>query len=339
MFENVDTAKADAQIVQILDTLDRSKFDLSSFEFGQVTIGRKAFRVPKGRKEFMIERSLAPERNMRVRINVSLDTTTGVVSWQFTSIDPATGDLPDFDGFLPPNKDYPSGEGSVAYTVNPVKGLTNGTEMVSRASIIFDTNEPILTNTWKNTIDALQPTGQIRAQVLQDSMIVLSYNAVDAGSGVDYFHLYMSEDGGEWMPIPGGQGDSIILFGDPGKSYRFYMEALDKTGNRESKTAIGEAEVSMPNESSTQPVTNWRVYPIPTQGDLNLEIEVLEAQQLTIQVFSSTGQRVAELYNGSAARGLLKLTKSLQNLSTGLYFIQVRGSRGLDLKKKILLTK
>ena len=108
---------------------------------------------------------------------------------------------------------------------------------------------------------------------------------------------------------------------------------------RESKTAIGEAEVSMPNESSTQPVTNWRVYPIPTQGDLNLEIEVQEAQQLTIQVFSSTGQRVAELYNGSAARGLLKLTKSLQNLSTGLYFIQVRGSRGLDLKKKILLTK
>jgi hypothetical protein len=287
----------------------------------------------------MIERSLAPERNMRVRINASLDTTTGVVSWQFTSIDPATGDLPDFDGFLPPNKEYPSGEGSVAYTVNPVKGLSNGTEMLSRASIIFDTNEPILTNTWKNTIDALQPTGQIRAQVLQDSMIVLSYNAVDAGSGVDYFHLYMSEDGGEWMPIPGGQGDSIILFGDPGKSYRFYMEALDKTGNRESKTAIGEAEVSMPNESSTQPVTNWRVYPIPTQGDLNLEIEVQEAQQLTIQVFSSTGQRVAELYNGSAARGLLKLTKSLQNLSTGLYFIQVRGSRGLDLKKKILLTK
>lgn len=339
LFENVDTAKADAQIVQILDTLDRTKFDLSSFEFGQVTIGRKTFRVPKGRKEFMIERSLAPERNMRVRINASLDTATGVLSWQFTSIDPATGDLPDFDGFLPPNKDYPSGEGSVAYTVNPVKGLTNGTEMLSRASIIFDTNEPILTNTWKNTIDALQPTGQIRAQVLQDSMIVLSYSAVDAGSGVDYFHLYMSEDGGEWMPIPGGQADSIILFGDPGKSYRFYMEALDKTGNRESKTAIGEAEVSMPSESSTQPVTSWRVYPIPTQGDLNLEIEVMEAQQLNIQVFSSTGQRVAELYNGSAARGLLKLTKSLQNLSTGLYFIQVRGSRGLDLKKKILLTK
>ncbi len=339
MFENVDTAKADAQIVQILDTLDRTKFDLSSFEFGNVSIGKKIFRVPNGRKEFMMERSLAPERNMRVRINASLDTATGVVQWQFTSIDPATGDLPDFDGFLPPNKDYPSGEGSVAYTINPVKGLVNGTEMLSRASIIFDTNDPIQTNTWKNIIDALEPRGQIRAQILQDSMIVLNYSAVDAGSGVDYYHLYMSEDGGEWLPIPGGHSDSLILFGDPGKTYRFHMEALDKTGNREKKTVVGEVQVIMPAENDPQPLANWRVYPVPTTGEINLELDINEPQQLVVQVYSATGQRVAELYNGSAARGLLKLTRSLQHLSTGLYFIQVRGSRGLDLKKKVLLTK
>ncbi|WP_290797839.1 T9SS type A sorting domain-containing protein [Flavihumibacter sp. UBA7668] len=339
LFENVDTAKADAQIVQILDTLDKTKFDLSSFEFGNITIGKKAFRVPKGRKQFMMERSLAPYRNMRVRVNASMDTTTGIVSWQFTSIDPVTGDLPDFDGFLPPNKDYPSGEGSVSYSVNPVANLANGTEMVSRASIIFDTNEPILTNTWKNTIDALQPTGQIRAQVLEDSMMLLTYTATDAGSGVNYFHLYMSEDGGEWVPIQGGQGDSIILFGDPGKTYRFFMEAMDNTGNRENKITVGEAFVRLPEEPGIQPAGNWSVYPIPTNGTINLELDIPEAQQLVIQVYSAGGQRVAELYNGSVASGALRLNKTVQNLSSGLYFIQVRGSKGLDLKKKILVAK
>ncbi len=223
--------------------------------------------------------------------------------------------------------------------MNPVANLANGTEMVSRASIIFDTNEPILTNTWKNTIDALQPSGQIRAQVLEDSMMLLTYTATDAGSGVNYFHLYMSEDGGEWVPIQGGQSDSIILFGDPGKTYRFFMEAMDNTGNRENKTTVGEALVRMPDEPGVQPVGNWRVYPIPTNGTINLELDIPEAQQLVIQVYSASGQRVAELYNGSVARGPIRLTKTIQNLSSGLYFIQVRGSRGLDLKKKILLTK
>lgn len=339
MFENVDTAKADAQIVQILDTLDRTKFDLNSFEFGNITIGKKAFRVPKGRKEFMMERSLSPYRNMRVRVNGSLDTTTGVITWQFTSIDPRTGDLPDFDGFLPPNTDYPSGEGSVSYTVHPVKNLANGVEMISRASIIFDTNEPILTNTWKNTIDAVQPIGQIRAQVLDDSLIVLNYSAIDAASGVDYYHLYMSADGGEWIPIPGGQGDSIILFGDPGATYRFYMEAQDNTGNREIKTAIGEAVVTLPNASGTQPASNLRLYPVPTSGDVTMELQIPESQQLNVQVFSLGGQRVAEWFNGGVASGTFKITRSLQHVGSGMYIVQVRGTKGLNINRKIIIAK
>jgi hypothetical protein len=117
------------------------------------------------------------------------------------------------------------------------------------------------------------------------------------------------------------------------------MEAVDKAGNREQKSAIGEAVVKLPEENIVQPVGNWRVYPIPSQGDLNLEFDVPVAQQLSVQVFSANGQRVAELYNGNAPQGPLKISRSVHHLSTGLYFIQVRGSRGLDLKKKVLIVK
>lgn len=339
MFENVDTAKADAQIVRIVDTLDKSKFDLSTFEFGNITVGNKYFKVPNGRQQFMMEKNLAPDVDMKVRINGTIDTATGIVFWQFTSIDPQTGDLPDFNGFLPPNVNYPSGEGSVSYTVNPVSNLPDGAELVSRASIVFDTNEPILTNTWKNTIDAGNPQGNLKAKIYEDSLIVLEYSAADAGSGVDYYNLYMSENNGQWIPVPGGNGDSILFLAEPGKTYQFYMEAQDRTGNRERKDAVGEAIVTVPVQGATSDDNALMLYPIPSNGTVHLELNVPELQQLAIAVYSTSGQKVAELYNGSAAKGMLKVTKALHRLSSGLYFVHAKGSRGINLKNKLIIVK
>ena len=245
MFENVDTAKADAQIVRITDTIDKTKFDLSTFELGNITIGGKWYQLPKSRNEVVMDIDLSPERNMRVRLNASLDTATGIATWQFTSIDPTTNDLPDFDGFLPPNINYPAGEGSVTYSIYPVKNLPHGTVLNSKASIIFDFNEPILTNTWMNTIDAQKPSGHIQSMVTEDSVIVINYSATDAEAGVEYYNLYISEDNTEWVSIGGGNYTSQSFIGEPGKTYYFYVEAEDRVGNREDKSPVAEATVTI----------------------------------------------------------------------------------------------
>ena len=100
-------------------------------------------------------------------MHVSLDfnVQTGLLTATFTSLDPATGEAPTgvFDGFLPPDNSSGVGEGYVQYTVQPKAGLTTGTTINQQASVVFDTNAPLSTNTVVNTIDAGPPTSSVTA--------------------------------------------------------------------------------------------------------------------------------------------------------------------------------
>jgi len=183
LFENKASAGAAAQIVTIRDTLDITKFDVNTFEFGSLQIGTKNIRVPNDRYEFVMEHVQSP--SMHVRINGELNKSNGVITWQFTAIDPATGDIPVFDGFLPPNVTAPEGEGSVSYTIKPLATLTDGTELTNRASIIFDENEAIITNTWKNIIDVGLPNSSVTAhRITASDSVVITLAGSDASSGV-----------------------------------------------------------------------------------------------------------------------------------------------------------
>ena len=55
-------------------------------------------------------------------------------------------------GFLPPNDETGRGEGHVSFTIRPRADVQAGTVVTNIASIVFDTNEPILTNQVWNTI-------------------------------------------------------------------------------------------------------------------------------------------------------------------------------------------
>jgi len=243
-FENKNTATAAAQIVSIYDTLDISKFDLSSFEFTGLTLANRTFSVPKGRKEFVLDDSLSP--NMRVRINGRLDISSGIVSWQFTAIDPVTGDIPEFEGFLPPNKIMPEGEGSVSYTLLLKQSLADGSVIKNRASIIFDQNEPILTNTWQNIVDALPPSSTVSATRTRGSReIHLTFTGSDAASGLGNYNIYIQEDGGEWLSIGSTSGENEIILADSLKRYHFYVMASDLLGNTEFKTPGAETTVGI----------------------------------------------------------------------------------------------
>ncbi len=245
-FENLESAGAAAQIVKVRDTLDKNKYDLSSFEFGGISIGKKHFRLPKGRTQFVINRSLAPTLAMNVRINGSIDTSTGIIEWQMTAINPGTNDIPVFDGFLPPNTSKPDGEGTVSFGVNPKSTLPDGTIFTNRASIIFDQNEPILTNTWQNILDITPPTSGLTA-TQQDSVIRVRFTGNDAVSGVGYYNLHVRVNLGPWRNFSGTSDDTTLLIGRYDSSYSFYVTADDKVGNAENKAAVAEATIVLTN--------------------------------------------------------------------------------------------
>jgi len=243
-FENKETALAAAQIVTVSDTLDAARFDINTFEFTDFTIANKTYTVPKGRQEFVLEDSLSPV--MKVRINGKLEINTGAVTWQFTAIDPATGDIPVFEGFLPPNTIMPEGEGSVSFTILPKQTLADGAVIKNRASIIFDQNEPILTNTWQNIVDALPPASTVSAtRVWGSREIHLTFSGSDATSGLANYDIYIQEEGGEWLALGNAYGDTEIIKADSSKQYNFYVLANDKVGNTEVKIPGTEATVGI----------------------------------------------------------------------------------------------
>lgn len=119
-FENKPDATSPAADVIVTDQLDVANMDLSTFSLGPIAFGGRQVIPPPGLSQFSTDVDLRPGNNLIIRINAGLDKATGLVTWRFTSLDPATK-LPTSDplaGFLPPNVTPPQGDGSVLFTIN-----------------------------------------------------------------------------------------------------------------------------------------------------------------------------------------------------------------------------
>jgi Tol biopolymer transport system component len=158
-FENLETATAPAQEVVITDQLDVAKLDLSTFSLGPMVFGTTVVTPPPGLDTFRKDVDLRPAQNLIVRITAGLDAATGVVTWRFVSLDPATGELPEdpLAGLLPPNTSPPAGEGHVVFTVHAKPAMPTGGTICNGASIVFDTNAAIVTPEWCNGFEHEAP--------------------------------------------------------------------------------------------------------------------------------------------------------------------------------------
>jgi CSLREA domain-containing protein len=250
-FENKPAATAAAQDVVITDQLDASKLDLSTFELGPVFFGDHTVAPPPGLKQWTTDVDMRPANDLVVRVNAGLDETTGIVTWTFTSLDPATMQPTEdpLAGFLPPNTEAnsPRGQGGVLFTVTPKAGLATGAEIRNGARIVFDQNEHIDTPAWLNTIDNSKPSSQVTqlAATQVSSTFEVIWSGTDAGSGVAAYTVFVSEDGGPYQVWQHNTPDTSAAFpGRPGRSYAFYAVATDGVGNREDLLAPETAEAT-----------------------------------------------------------------------------------------------
>ena len=167
-FTNESSATAPAATVVITQQLS-SNLDLCTFQLGDIGFGSTVIMVPAGLTSYNTEVMLpatapgAGPNGLLVEISAGLNLATGLVTWTFTSLDPTTLDIP-IDpsvGFLPPDDSNRDGEGFVSYTVQPKGGAATGTVSSAKATVIFDQNAPINTQTIVNTIDSSPPTSSI----------------------------------------------------------------------------------------------------------------------------------------------------------------------------------
>jgi len=237
-FENVPTASAPAQTVRITDQLDPSLVNFNTVALGDISFADKNVTPPPNTHTFTKDVDMRPGKNVIVRINAGLNFSTGVLTWLFTSIDPATGlPLPPTspDGFLDPNLLPPQGQGLVTFSVTPKTGLPSGSIIRNKASIVFDQNTPIDTPEWFNTSDNIKPSSKVQPLAsAQCASFRVQWSGADETSGVAHYSVFVSKDGGTYEPwLLHTTKTSDFFNGVAGSTYGFYTVARDGAGNVE----------------------------------------------------------------------------------------------------------
>jgi hypothetical protein len=180
--------------------------DLASLALGPVYFGDRVVSPPPGAQAWNTSVDLRPARDALVTIDAALDRQTGLLRWTFKTLDPATGqptEDPDA-GFLPPDKTPPVGQGGVSFTVKQKAKLKHNAKISNKATIIFDTNEPIATPTFSNRIDTTRPTSRVRSvkhgrRGGKCRRLHVRWSGKDRGAGVFYFDVYVARNRGRFQ--------------------------------------------------------------------------------------------------------------------------------------------
>jgi uncharacterized repeat protein (TIGR01451 family) len=245
-FENDGSAAAqDVVVTEQLDpNLSWSTFQLGSFGWGQANV-----TVPAGLLEYQTTVSYQNTDGtpLNVQVTLNFDVQTGLLTVTYTSLDPATGQAPMgvFDGFLPPDDSSHVGEGFVQYSIQPKTGLATGATISQQASIVFDINAALATNTAANTIDAAPPSSTVNPLPADGPpRFLVSWSGHDdaGGSGLASYDVYVSANGGPWQLWQDKTAQTSAIYnGQLGNKYSFYAIAHDNVGNTEAKPAVAEA--------------------------------------------------------------------------------------------------
>jgi hypothetical protein len=251
IFENEPTASAPAYQVRVVDKLDPSRLNLNSLRLGPVRFGSHAVVPPPDVQNWSTQVDMRPAENIRVNVAAGLDRKSATLTWVLTAIDGNTGQpvTSATSGFLPPDSVPPEGDGAVSFTVTPKAGLRTGARIGNGARIFFDTNAPIDTRTWINTIDGTPPSSSRIIRVTPSSTVVhfkqrhrtrarrypsltVRWTAHDRGSGPAAYDLFASSGRSRFTRVLGGaDATAVHVICKRGRRYRFYVRAYDAAGN------------------------------------------------------------------------------------------------------------
>ena len=247
-FENQPTATLPAAQVVVTDQLDPTKINLNSVTLGSFNFGSNTINPPAGVNNF--DSTYNINSSLSVRVQGSLNLQTGLLKWTFSSIDPSTGLAPSDPtiGFLPPDSDGVQGQGSVLFTAMPLAGQTTGAAFPNMATVVFDSNAPISTPTWTNTLDITPPVSAVTAlpaSTTQTSFSV-AWSGTDAGSGIATYNEYVSDNGGAFTLWQAAVATTSATYtGTVGHTYGFLSQATDKVGNVEALRSQADTTTSV----------------------------------------------------------------------------------------------
>ncbi len=342
-FENMATATAPAQEVVVADTLDENYFDIHSFKAGYIKIGSKIVPAPYDVQNHTWEVDMRPAMDLRTKVELTYDNSTGIAQWHFITIDPETDSIPidPLVGFLPPNDSLGSGEGTVSFSIDLKDSIENGASINNCASIVFDYNDPILTPIWSNTKDIIAPVSTMSQPVIvSDSVAAISWQAEDniGGSGVYVYNVFVKKAGEEYHSLLNYTTLNTFEFKyEKDIEYSFYVTATDSAGNEEEKTNIPDIILLVNSVGIVHDIpqnTIMTVYPNPSQEGAGVCVAFNFPENLL-----KTGQLVITTLNGSIIKTIPLSEKEMMvnDLTADTFIFTLRIGNEKIVSQKVVI--
>jgi hypothetical protein len=270
-----------------------------------------------------------------------LDVEQRILSFHFITLDPETTDLVEdvFGGFLPPNITSPEGEGFVTFTIGLLENIQHDDVVQNQASIYFDANAAIVTNNFLNTFDLEAPSSELAIDnpVSNDTLLTVSVNGSDDGSGIRNYEIYVSENDEEFMLHSIQHSEEFLFTGEFGASYQFYSIAVDSVGNKEAEPETADAEVTIVTDV-VEIDNHWpgfKVTPIPAGDYLIIEFYQPGNSRTSCTLLDLTGKEVMMLFDDQLAEGQHHLRQEI-DLLPGIYLIRLQNETRQTVKKIIV---
>ena len=237
-------ATANASIVLVTVPID-DDIDPFSFRLGSIGFGSKIIEIPTNATFYQQRVDYSEDLGFMLDVTAGLDVPNNRFFWLLETIDPLTGQPPSDPtaGFLPVNDTLTgSGEGFIFFSCTKKTSTLTGETIDHQAAIVFDINDPLLTNSWINTVDAFAPTSAIEA--IPDTMYTnvipfeLSVEDDPGGCGVQFADILLSTDNvvfyenGLWE-----EDDSTSLTLNWGTKYYYKIFGTDFVENQEDVSA------------------------------------------------------------------------------------------------------
>lgn len=344
-FENDSAAAFPAQTIRIYDTLDVSKFDLNTFSFTSVTLGKKTLSL-NDTKCFFGDIDFSAEYGVNARVTGQLDTSTGVISWILNTIDPLTNQITTniSAGFLPPDSLSPYGQGNVNFIVNLLPSVTNGDSVQNRATIIFDFNAPILTPIWQSSIDTIKPQSILSAStpVTTDDSVLVTWAGSDVFSEIRSYTLYFSTDGITYIPwLTNTSATSAYFYTNLDTTYYFYSLAKDSAGNIEDAQLFADDSTtfitSINDITSLNETILFQNRPNPFNNSTVIDFYLHKPANVTLYISDILGHVVKTIKDEKMNSGKHSVEINGELLYGGYYFYKMVTSDFTDTKRMILL--
>ncbi len=149
---------------------------------------------------------------------------------------------------------------------------------------------------------------------------------VTSGDGA----YYNGSNSWSLMDLNGDYYPDLIVTSEGDGTYR---DAFGMGSNPHWKVYFNKTVSSLKDDISVPPQKEGMFF---LKNRSNLLLSILETSQITVILYNLKGKKLAELFNGNAKEGMLRIPFDFKTFSTGVYPIVIKKGRDVTVKKLVV---